>query len=138
MNRDQDKRLEKLIDQALREYPLDHPSHDLISEVMGRIEKQAGKEKLSIPWFDLALSGMVALFVGFVLDFLQDVARSPYWTARVRVALIQFWQDIKYFLVHNYHPVMAVALSSVLVLTIFVVLASVYRRYSLYSSRMPV
>ena len=137
MNREHDKRLENLIDQALREYPLDHPSNDLISEVMGRIEEPVGIQRLRIPWFDLAFSGLLALFVGFVLDFFQDVARSPYWTARARVALIQFWQNAKYFLLHNYHPVMAVALSSSLVLTILVVLASVYRRYSLYSSRLP-
>ena len=136
MKRDNNKRLDQLLDRALREYPLDHPSHDLVGKVMGKIEKPVGMEWLRISWFDLALSGVLALFVGFVLDFLQDVARSPYWTARVRVALIQFWQELKYFLLHNYHPVMTVALSSILVLTLIVVLASVYRRYTLYSNRL--
>ena len=137
MNRDHDKRLDHLIDQALREYPLDHPPQDLFRKVMGRIEKPAGMEWSRISWFDLTLSGVLALFVGFVLDFLQDVARSPYWSARVRVELIQFWQEIKYFLLHNYQPVMTVVLSSVLVLTLIVVLASVYRRHALYSNRLP-
>lgn len=137
MSIDQEKRLDLLIDQALQDFQVDPTPEDLMSRIMERIEKPLPWGSFKINWFDFAFSGVLALIAGFVLDFFQGVARSPYWANRARVVLIQIGQNMKYFFLHNYQPVMTVVLSSVLVLTLIVVLASVYRRYTLYSNRLP-
>lgn len=137
MSTDQGKRLDLLIDQALEDFPLESVPEDLMSRIMERIEQPLPPVRFRISWFDFAFSGLLALIAGFVLDFLQDVARSPYWTTKARVTLIQFWQEIKYFLLHNYHPVLAATVSLAMILSILIVLASVYWRYRALSERLP-
>jgi hypothetical protein len=137
MNRNEDRRLDQLLDQALRDFPLDPVPNDLKDKIMGRIDKPQPTIVFRIPWFDFAFSGVLAVVIGFVLGFLQNVARSPYWVARIRVALIHIWQDMRYFMMHNYRLVMTAALSSLMVLALLAVLASVYWRYAVSSKHLP-
>ena len=137
MSSEGNKRLDLLIDQALRDFPLEPVPVSLNSRIMERIEKPLPRIGFRINWSDFAFSGLLALIAGYMLDFLQGVARSPYWANRVRVALILLWQDLKYFLMHNYQPVMAVTVSLVMVSSILIVLASVYWRYTALSDRLP-
>ena len=137
MNIDRDKQLDQLLDQALRKYPLEPAPERLKTKIMQAIEKPLPAARFKISWFDFALSGTLALIIGFALDFIQGVARSPYWIARLRVAFILCWQDIKYFLMQNQSSVMTALLSAAMVFTLLVVLASVYWRYAAYTDRLP-
>lgn len=137
MNIDRDKQLDQLIDQALRKYPLEPAPEQLKAKIMQQIEKPLHAARFKISWFDFALSGALALIIGFAMDFIQGVARSPYWTARFRVTFILIWQDIKYFLMQNQPPIITALLSAAMVFTLLVVLASVYWRYAAYTDRLP-
>ncbi|RLD01075.1 MAG: hypothetical protein DRJ13_17770 [Bacteroidetes bacterium] len=137
MNVDRDKQLDLLIDQTLRKYPLEPAPELLKAKIMQGIEKPLPPTRFKISWFDFALSGTLALIIGFALDFIRGVAHSPYWTARFRVELILIWQDIQYFLMQNQSSVMTALLSAAMVFTLLVGLASVYWRYAAYSDRLP-
>lgn len=137
MNIDREKKLELLIDQALRKYPLEPAPTRLKAKIMGQIEKPLPAPRFRISWFDFFLSGALALIIGFALDFIQGVARSPYWTTRFRVAFISIWRDMRYFLIQNQSSVMTATLSAAMVFILLVVLASVYWRYAAYSDRLP-
>jgi hypothetical protein len=137
MNVDRDKQLDLLIDQALRKYPLEPAPELLKAKIMQQIEKPLPAARFKISWFDFALSGALALIIGFALDFIQGVAHSPYWIARFRVTFILIWQDIKFFLMQNQSSVLTATLSAAMVLSLLVVLASVYWRYAAYSDRLP-
>jgi hypothetical protein len=138
MKIDKDNYVDALIDQALREYPLEPAPESLKAKIMGQIERPLAVKRFKISWMDLALSGAMAMLVGFVLDFFQDVARSPYWSTRFRIGLISFWQDARYFLVHNQTSLMAVLFSAAVVLSLLAILASVYWRYAVQTDRLPV
>ena len=137
MNIDRDKKLDLLIDQALRKYPLEPAPTRLKAKIMRQIEKPLPVVRFKISWFDFALSGALSLIIGFALDFIQGVAHSPYWIARFRVTFILIWQDIKFFLMQNQSSVMTATLSAAVVFLLLVVLASVYWRYTAYLTRLP-
>ena len=137
MKMNQDKQLDLLIDQALREFPLEPAPVLLQAKILERIEKPLAAPRFRISWVDFALSGALALIFGFAMDFIQGAAHSPYWSARFRIELSLFWRDIRYFLVHNQTSLVAVLLSVVVVSSLLAVLASVYRRYAVNSRGMP-
>ena len=137
MKNDKSKHLNLLIDQALREFPLEPVPERLTAKIMGQIEKPLITTRFKISWFDVALSGALALVIGFALDFFQGLTRSPYWSTRLQITFSLFWRDFRYFLIHNQSPVLAVVLSSTVVLTLLAILASVYWRYTVYSDRLP-
>lgn len=138
MKSDRENHFERLIDQALREFPLEPPPEGLKAKIMGQIENPLAAGRFKISWIDFSLSAAMALVIGFVLDFFQDVFRSPYWSARFRVEFILFWQDLKYFLMHNQTPLMAALLSAGVVFSLLAILASVYWRYAVQPDRLPV
>ena len=137
MKIEKNKHLNLLIDQALREFPLEPVPDRLTAKIMGQIEKPLMPTRFKISWFDVVLSGALALVIGFVLDFIQGLTHSPYWSTRLQISFVLFWRDFRYFLVHNQSPVIAVVLSSAVVLTLLAILASVYWRYTVYSDRLP-
>ena len=137
MRFDQDKQLDSLLDQALREFPLEPVPDRLKTRILGQIEKPLAKPRFQISWIDLGLSGALALIIGFALDFIQGVSHSPYWAARIRVELLLIWQNWKYFSLHNQSLILAVLLSAGVVFALLGVLASVYWRYAAYGKRLP-
>lgn len=137
MKIDRDKQLDQLIGRALREYPLEPVPERLKARIMGQIVRPVVVARFRIPWVDFALSGALALMIGFALNFIQGVVRSPYWSARFRIGLILFWQDVRYFILHNKASLTAVLLSAGVVLSLLAVLASVYRRYTLNTRGLP-
>lgn len=137
MKIDQEKHLDSLLDQALREFPLEPAPERLKARILGQIEKPLAKARFQISWIDLALSGALALMIRFALDFIQGVSHSPYWTARIRIGLLVFWQDWKYFSLHNQSLILAVLLSAGVILALLALLASVYWRYAAYGKRLP-
>jgi hypothetical protein len=137
MKMSRDKELNKIIDQALREYPLEPPPVELTARILDEIQNPLETPRFKISWFDFALSGALALVIGYALNIIQGAVKSPYWSTRFRTALIVFWQDLKYFLLHNQTPVLAVLFSTAVILSILMILASVYWRYVIYSERAP-
>lgn len=134
MRIDQEKHLDKLIDQALREFPFEPVPDRLKASILGQIEKPA---RFRISWIDLALSSALALLFGITVDFIQGVARSPYWSARLRVGVIGIWRGVKYFLIHNQPSLLGVLLSAGVVLSLLAVLAGVYRRFAANPNGLP-
>ena len=137
MKIDRDRDLDQLIDQTLREFPLDPVPESLMAKIMDQVEMPLEEGRFKISWFDFALSGALALVFGFALDIIQGIFRSPYWRTRLQVELAMFWKDLKYFLVYNQSSVIAILLSSGVVLALLAILASVYWRYTLRSERLP-
>ncbi len=137
MRFDQEKEIDRLIDQALREFPLEPVPERLKAKIMGQLDKPLPASRFRISWLDLVFSGALALISGFALDFIQGIARSPYWSTRFRVELILFWQDVRFFLIHNQSPIMAALLSTGVVLSVVAVLISVYWRYTAKTDIQP-
>lgn len=138
MNNDRDDRLDLLIEQALREFPLEPAPEQLTARILKRIEKPLAVARFRISWVDLALSGALAIIFGIVLEFFQGISRSPYWSTRLWVELVVIWRDIKYFLIHHQSPLIAALLSAGVVFSLLAVLASVYWRYTADTRRLPV
>lgn len=137
MRIDQEKRMDRILDQALRAFPLEPAPEHLKANILGQIEKPLVKAQFRISWIDLALSGALALIIGILADFIQGVVRSPYWTARIQVGLLLIWQDWRYFFLHNQPLILAVLLSAGVVFALLGVLASVYWRYTADLRRLP-
>ena len=138
MRIEKEKHLDDLIDQALREFPLEPAPDQLKARIMERIQHPVIAPRFRISWIDIALSGTMALIFGFALDSIQGIARSPYWSARLRVGFSLYWQDMRYFLLHNQPSITAVLLSTAVVVSLMAILASVYRHYIVGSARIPV
>lgn len=137
MKMNRGKELDGVIDQALRDFPLQPAPAGLMARVMGQIQNPMLAPKFKISWFDFALSGALALIVGYTLNIIQGAAQSPYWSTRFRTEIILFWQDFRYFLMHNQSSIMAVLLSTAVIVALLVILTSVYWRYAAYSDRLP-
>ena len=137
MNETPEKRLDLLIDQALRDFPLDPAPAGLKDAIMGRVGDRPLWSRFRISWYDFALSGILAVIIGFALNFVQGMVRSPYWTARFRIAFLLFFQDIRLFLMQNKSALQASLLSTGTILLLLVILASVYWRFAAYSAKLP-
>lgn len=135
MTKIHDDQIDLLIDQALREFPLESVPTGLKASILGQIEQPLRTSRFRISWVDFAFSGTLALIIGFVFDFIQNLAYSPYWSTRLRIAFTLFWQDIRYFILHNQPSIMTASLSVVIVLSLLGILASVYWRYALVSNK---
>ena len=136
MSRERENQLDNLIVQALREFPLEPAPAQLKGNIMDQLRVPMPGRRFRISWVDLAFSGILALMVGSAIELVQDIIRSPYWSTRFQVSLLHFWQDIKYFLLHNQSSVVTVTLSAGILLSLLAILASVYWRYAVASNRM--
>ena len=130
--------LDRLVDQAIREYPLDPVPPGLFEKVMVQVERQILRPGLKFSWVDLSLSALLAGFIGIFLELIQSFSRSPYWSAWMRVELLLFWQDMKMFFLQNQTELLAGLISITTVVILFFILAGVYRRQILYEKRLPV
>lgn len=130
--------LDRLVDQAVRDYPLDPVPPGLYENVMARVERGILRPGLKFSWVDLSLSALLAGFIGIFLELIQDFSRSPYWSAWMRVETLLFWQSMKMFFLQNQNILLAGLISITTVVILFFILAGVYRRQILYEKRLPV
>lgn len=138
MTRTQDDRIELLIDQALREFPLEPVPGQLKASIMEQVEEPLSDLRYRISWTDFSFSAVLAVIFGFTLDILQSLVHSPYWNSRLRIAVILIWQETKYFLLHNQSSLLAALLSGGVLICLLAVLSSIYWRYTTFTNKQPI
>jgi hypothetical protein len=124
--------LDRLVDQAVRDYPLDPVPPGLYGNVMARVERQILRPELKFSWVDLSLSALLAGFIGIFLELIQDFSRSPYWSAWMRVETLLFWQSIKMFFLQNQNILLAGLISIITVVSLLFILTGIYRRQMIF------
>jgi hypothetical protein len=124
--------LDRLVDQAVRDYPLDPVPPGLYGNVMARVERQILRPGLKFSWVDLSLSALLAGFIGIFLELIQDFSRSPYWSAWMRVETLLFWQSIKMFFLQNQNILLAGLISIITVVSLLFILTGIYRRQMIF------
>ncbi len=124
--------LDRLVDQAVRDYPLDPVPPGLYENVMARVERGILRPGLKFSWVDLSLSALLAGFIGIFLELIQDFYRSPYWSAWMRVETLLFWQSIRMFFLQNQNILLAGLISIITVVSLLFILTGVYRRQMIF------
>ena len=127
--------LDRLVDQAVRDYPLDPVPPGLYENVMARVERGILRPGLKFSWVDLSLSALLAGFIGIFLELIQDFSRSPYWSAWMRVETLLFWQNMKMFFLQNQNILLAGFISLITVVSLLFILTGVYRRQMIFRER---
>lgn len=142
MNVNREEIFDQLIDRAVKEFPLEPPPPGLKTKIMQQIETPLPQARFKISqvisWVDIIFSGTLALIFWVMLEIYSGLVHSPYWSTRLRIRMILFWQDIKYFFMHNQSSLMAILLSGGMVMILLMVLTTIYRRYATYTSKQPV
>ncbi len=128
--------LDGLVDQAVREYPLDPVPPGLYERVMVRVERQLLRPGLKFSWVDFSLSALLAGFVGIFLELIQDFYRSPYWSAWMRIETLLFWQDLKMFFLQNQNILLASVISMITVVSLLIILTGIYRRQIIFREQV--
>ncbi|MFV1949318.1 MAG: hypothetical protein ACC633_05210 [Anaerolineales bacterium] len=124
--------LDRLVDQAVKEYPLDPVPPGLYEKVVIRVERQILKPGLKFSWVDFSLSALLAGFIGIFLELIQSFYRSPYWSAWMRVEILLFWREIKMFFLHNQNILLVGLISIITVVSLLSILTGVYRRQLIF------
>lgn len=127
-----DEFVDGLVDQAIREYPLDPVPSRLYEKVMVRIERGIFRPGLQFSWVDFSLSALLAGFIGIFLELIRTFYRSPYWSAWMRVETLLFWQDIKMFFLQNQNVLLAGFISMITFVSLLFILTGVYRRQLIF------
>ena len=132
-----EEHLDKLLDQAIMEFPLDPVPAELFEKVMARVERQIFSPGVKFSWVDLSLSALLAGFMGIFLHLVQGFSRSPYWSARIKVEFMLTWLDFKMFFLHNQNIILVSLISFVTLICLLSLLTGVYRRQVLYEEGAP-
>ena len=127
--------LDRLVDQAVKDYPLDPVPPGLYGNVMARVERGILRPELKFSWVDFSLSALLAGFIGIFLELIQDFSRSPYWSAWMRVETLLFWQSMKMFFLQNQNILLAGLISIITVVSLLFILTGVYRRQMIFRER---
>ena len=128
-----DQNADRLVDKALRDYPLEPVSGDLYSKVMEGINQPQTRKGWYISWMDLVFSGVLALNIGFFLDLIQKISRSPYWSARIKVEITLIWQSIKIAFLQHHTEILTGLISGLTLVILGIILGSVYRRQLIFA-----
>ena len=129
--------LDCLVDQAVREYPLDPILLGLHERVMIRVERQLIKPGLKFSWVDFSLSALLAGFIGIFLELIQIFTRSPSWSAWMQVELQLMERDFKMLFLHNQNILLVSFISIITVVSLLSLLTGVSRRLVIYEDRIP-
>ncbi|MGB2965110.1 MAG: hypothetical protein WBB69_14110 [Anaerolineales bacterium] len=133
---DQERAIDQLVDKALRDFPQEPVPERLFIGIMNQIESPILKPGLRFSWIDFFFSFLLAVIIGFFLDLIQNVTRSPYWSARIRVEILLAWQELKIFFMHNQTDLLAGTISILTLFALLFVLAGIYRRQTVLARSM--
>lgn len=128
--KDQANQLDRMIDRALRETPLDPAPASLLPAILSQIEKPAPAAHYRFSWMDLAFSSILSLIAGYSLNFLAGAFRSPYWSIRLQIGFVLFWQRLRLAFLQHQGDILAGLISGLTVLTLVMILVGIYRRYT--------
>lgn len=131
-----DEFVDGLVDQAIREYPLDPVSPGLYEKVMVRVERGILRPGLQFSWVDFSLSALLAGFIGIFLELIRTFYWSPYWSAWMRVETLLFWQDLKMFFLQNQNILLASVISIITVISLLIILTGIYRRQIIFQEQV--
>lgn len=130
---DQEQKIDQLVKEALRTFPLEPVPDRVLKGILAQIEHPISQPAFLFSWIDFSLSAVLAVIVGFFMDLIQQVIRSSYWSARLRVEILLTWQEIRLFLMQNQSEVLAVVISILTLFALLFILAGVYRRQTAYA-----
>ena len=133
---DQEQKIDQLVEDALRTFPLESVPDRVLNGILAQIERPISQPTFLFSWIDFSLSAVLAVIIGFFLDLIQQVTRSSYWSARLRVEILLIWQEIRLFLMQNQSEVLAAAISILTLFTLLFILVGVYRRQTAYAGSM--
>jgi hypothetical protein len=128
--------LDQLVDQAIKEYPLDPVPRDLFEGIMHQVERSVFKPRLSFSWVDFSFSVLLAALSGVFLELLQSFNRSPYWSAWIRVETQLFWQELMIFTQRYQSSLLAGLISGGTVLLLVILLVGIYQRQLIFIKRL--
>ena len=128
--------LDRLVDKAIKEYPLDPVPADLFEKIMVRVENQMVRPVLKFSWVDFSLSALLAGFIGIFLELIQILTRSPYWSAWARVEMQLILRDARIFFLQNQSIILVSAISLGTFISLLFVLKGIYRRQILFDERL--
>ena len=123
--KDRERTIDQLIDKALLDFPQEPVPERLFERIMNQIESPVLKPGLRFSWIDFSFSFLI-----------QNVTRSPYWSARIRVEILLAWQELKIFFLHNQSDLLAGTISILTLFALLFVLAGVYRRQTVLAGSM--
>ena len=133
---DQDQKIDQLVEDALRTFPLEPVPDRVLKGILAQIERPILQPTFLFSWIDFSLSAVLAVIIGSLLALIQQVPQSSYWSARLRVEILLTWQELRLFLMQNQSEILAAAISILTVFTLLFILVGVYRRQTAYAGSM--
>ncbi len=130
---DQEQKIDQLVKEALRTFPLEPVPGRVLKGILAQIERPISQPAFLFSWIDFSLSAVLAVIIGLLLNMIQQVIRSSYWSARLRVEILLMWQEMRLFLMQNQSEILAAAITILTLFTLFFILAGVYRRQAAYA-----
>ncbi|MCD4803218.1 MAG: hypothetical protein K8R16_09805 [Anaerolineales bacterium] len=130
---DQEQKIDQLVKEALRTFPLEPVPDRVLKGILAQIERPISQPAFLFSWIDFSLSAVLAVIIGLLLNMIQQVIRSSYWSARLRVEILLMWQEMRLFLMQNQTEVLAAAISILTLFTLLSILAGIYRRQAAYA-----
>lgn len=120
--------LGKLVDDAVRAYPLAPAPDQIITEVMRQIQSPAFYFLLKISFLDIFFSTLLAIVTGISVSLIQNLVYTPYWAARVRMEVVLSLQQARLVLQHNQAELIAVSVGCALLVIMTLLMTWVYFR----------
>ena len=122
----QNRNLNLLVEEAVRSYPLDAVPDGILSGVMEQVRQPAVRFRLS--GIDITLSVLLGAVAGVLISLLQQLKTSAYWTARLKMEAVLFFQQIRLVLLHHRAEMAAIFSVALTCLLLVFFITWVYRR----------
>ena len=80
-----EREINQVIEEAIQTFPLATTPEGLLAKVMAAVEKPAKANPFPVSWMDVSFSALLAIITGIVLELLQQILRTPYGIARLKM-----------------------------------------------------
>ncbi len=122
----QNRDLNLLVEEAVRSYPLDAVPDGILRGVMEQVRQPAVRFRLS--GIDITFSVLLGAVAGVLISLLQQLKTSAYWTARLKMEAVLFFQQIRLVLLHHRAEMAAIFSVALTCLLLVFFITWVYRR----------
>lgn len=126
-----EREINQVIEEAIQTFPLATTPEGLLAKVMAAVEKPAKANPFPVSWMDVSFSALLAIITGIVLELLQQILRTPYGIARLKMQTLFMSQSLRQFLLHNRAEVIAVLVGMGAMITLTALVTWIYRRGSM-------
>jgi hypothetical protein len=122
------KDLGKVVDDAVRAYPVPPAPDQILIEVMRQIKSPAFFFLSKISFLDIFFSTLLAIVTGISVSLIQNLVYTPYWAARVRMEFVLSLQQARLVLQHNQAELIALSVGCALFVIMSLLMTWVYYR----------